>query len=279
MGIQLSRDEVVGRAACLPAFPRVVSAILATLDDENTSIGALAQHVERDPVITARVFSLANSAALHTRPGAVIRDIATATSMIGMARLREVVLAVSLAEFARNSRISTAFWEHSVAVGMCAQTLAKHVALASDHALVAGLLHDIGQLWMAKFYPLEFQVVRMAATNRTEAINELEREYFGLDHCQIGLILAEHWDLPEAIGLAISHHHDPEPGLAEKLVAATHVAEVFANALDLTGREENQVTGLSAAACSALGIDLNSDLGAIFGALEARSEYACSVFR
>lgn len=279
MGVSLSRDEVIGRAACLPAFPRVVSTILATLEDENACVGALVHHVERDPVITARVLSLANSAALHTRPGPAIRDVATATSMIGMARLREIVLAVSLAEFARNGRVSTAFWEHSVAVGVCAQTLAKHVAVGLDHALVAGLLHDIGQLWMARFYPLEFQMVRLAMAERTEDINSVEREYLGLDHCEVGVILAEHWDLPEAIGLAIFHHHAPEPGLAERLVAVTHVAEVIANALDLAGREENQVSALSAAACADLGIDWNEDHNVLFGEIEARSEFACAVFR
>lgn len=279
MALQLTREEIIERAVRLPAFPRVVTDILATLDDENATIGTLVQHVERDPVITARVVSLANSAALHAYPGASIRDVGTATSMIGISRVREIVLAVSLAEFARDSRVSSYYWEHSVAVGVCAQELAKHTQVSLDYAMVAGLLHDIGQLWMAKFYPREFQLVRTAVSCGTACINDVESEYFGLDHCQIGQALAEYWNLPPSVAAAIFHHHLPDAGLSEKLVAVTHVAEVLSNALDLTRREENQVSGLSAAACAAIGIDWSQDLRALFGTIEARSEYACAVFR
>lgn len=278
MGVHLSRDEVVERAARLPAFPRVVTDILATLDDENATIGALVQHVERDPVITARVVSLANSAALHAYPGSSIRDAATATSMIGIARVREIVLAVSLADFARTSRVSAYYWKHSVAVGVGAQELARHTQVSLDYALVGGLVHDIGQLWMAKFYPLEFQQVKMAVCGGTGDINDVEKAYFGLDHCEVGQALAECWKLPESVAAAIFFHHQPDPGLGEKLVAVTHVAEVLSNALDLTRREENQVAGLSAAACSAIGIDWGQDLRPLLGTIEARSEYACAAF-
>lgn len=279
MAIALNRDEVIARAARLPAFPRVVTDILAALDDDNTTIRAVVQHVERDPVITARVLSLANSAALHAHAGPAIRDIATATSMIGIAKLREIVVAISLAEFVRDSRMSTYFWEHSVAVGIAAQSLAKHTRASTDYALVAGLLHDIGQLWMAKFYPREFQQVRLLVAGGNGRIDDVERDFFGLDHCDVGLIIAEHWGLPAAVAKAIRHHHQPDAGLDEELVAVTHVAEVLANALDLTQREDNQVTGLSSAACAMVGIDWQQDLRTLFGKIEARSAYACAVFR
>lgn len=279
MAVLLSRDEVVDRAVRLPAFPRVVTDILATLDDENSTIGALAHHVERDPVITARVLALANSAMAHAHPGASIRDVATATSMIGIARVREMVLAISLAEFARDSRVPAYFWEHSVAVGICAQELARHTQIPLDFALVAGLLHDIGQLWLAKFYPREYQLVRTAVFCGASSVNEVERKYFALDHCEVGVALAEYWALPESIAAAIACHHQPEPGLGEKLVAVVHVAEVLANALDLARREENQVSAVSGAACAAVGIDWNQDLRALFGTIEARAEHACAIFR
>lgn len=278
MPIQLNRQEVISRAELLPAFPRVVTDILATLDDENATIGMLAHHVERDPVITARILSLANGAA-YARQGSAVKDVATAASMIGIARLKELVVSLSLAHFAKASRISSYFWEHSVAVGVAAQELSRQVAVSVESALVGGLLHDIGQLWMAKFHPLEFQQVRMAVSAGTIPINDAERQYFGIDHCDIGRILAEHWGLPEAIVRGIYHHHDPEAGLDEPLVAVIHVAEVLANALDLTQRDDNQVAGISAGACHVLGIDWSQDLRPLFGRIEARAEYACAVFR
>jgi hypothetical protein len=57
-----------------------------------------------------------------------------------------------------------------------------------------------------------------------------------------------------------------------------HVAEVLANALDLTGREENRVTSLSSAACNALGLTWDESTRALFGRMEARSRHANALF-
>lgn len=277
--MQLTETEVTERSINLPAFPRVVNDILETLDDDNATLGALVHFVECDPVITARVLSLANSAALAGRHQAQLRDVNMAVSLIGLSRVKEIVLAVSLAEFARQSRMSAYFWEHSVAVAVTAQELGRFTHISPDYAMVAGLLHDIGQLWMARFYPLEFQMVRTAVSVSERGIIDVERQYFGMDHCEIGGILGKLWKLPEQVIAAIRYHHDPSPALAEKLVDLTHVAEVLSNALDLTGRDDNQVAGLSEQACTAIGLDWNQDLSGLFGKIEARTEHACRVFR
>lgn len=279
MPCQLTATEIRERAINLPAFPKVVNDILETLDDENATLGSLVHFVECDPVITARVLSIANSAAMGGRHGVQLRDVSMAVSLIGLARVREIVLAVSLADFARKSQMATYFWEHSMAVAITAQELGRFAHVSADYALVAGLLHDIGQLWMARFYPLEFQMVRSTLNFSERGIIEVERQYFGMDHCEVGGILAGLWALPKAVLAAVRHHHDPAPALSEKLVDVTHIAEVFSNALDLTGREDNQVAYLSEEACAAIGFDWAQDINTLFGKIEARTEYACRVFR
>lgn len=279
MPIQLSETEISSRAISLPAFPKIVNEIIQTLDDDNATLGALAHLVETDPVLTARIVSIANSAAMGGRNAGGLRNVHAAISLIGLARVRELALAVSLAEFAKKSQMSAYFWEHSVAVAITAQELGRFTHVAPDHALVAGLLHDIGQLWMARFYPLEFQMVRTARDTGNADVIDVERHYFGLDHCQIGAILAREWWLPESVIAAVAGHHDPSQAMHERLVPLIHVAEVFSNALDLTSRQDNQVARLSEAACAAIGFDWEQDLNSLFGKIEARTEYACRVFR
>ncbi len=279
MPVQLTEKEINERAINLPAFPRVVNDILQTLDDENANLGALVHFVELDPVITARIVAIANSAAMGGRHNSQLRDVNMAVSLIGLSRVREIVMAVSLADFAHKSQMSSYFWEHSVAVAVTAQELGRFTHVSPDYALVAGLIHDIGQLWMARFYPLEFQMVRSTVNCSERGIIDVERQYFGMDHCEIGGILAERWGLPYVIVSALRNHHDPSQVLSEKLSDLIHVAEVFSNALDLTGREDNQVTQLSGEACRAINFDWNQDLAVLFGKIEARTEHACRVFR
>lgn len=278
MALHLSESEIVRRAALLPAFPTVVNDLLQTLDDENATTGALIQLVGRDPVIAARVLSIANAAAMGGRTPRDVRDMQVAVSLIGVSRVREIVLAVALAEFSRESRLGSYFWEHSVAVGVAAQELARIAHLPQDLSLVCGLLHDIGQLWMARCHPLEFQLVRMSLESDDKIdIVDAERRVFGVDHCAVGRLLATAWHLPAPVVVAIEHHHDDHPP-AEKLVAVTHVAEVLVNALDLSAQQLSRVGNLSESACELIGLDWKDDLGYLFGRIEARSHYLTRIF-
>jgi len=279
MGMMLSQDEVLARSGELPAFPKVVIRLLEAIDDDSATISTLVHHVESDPVVTARVMSQANAVAMGAHPGRVITNTETAASMVGVARIREIVLAVSLAGFAHKCRVSTSYWEHSVAVGVCVQELAKHTRQSLDYAFVAGLLHDIGQLWLASFYPQEYAWVRESVTAGVMPVAVVEREQFGVDHCQIGAWMVEQWELPASMAAALLYHHAPDECAGDPLVAATHVGEVLANALDLGGRPESQVVYLSQEACATVGIDWNEDLNYFFGKLEARARHAVQAFR
>lgn len=290
MDTPLTKERIIELAESLPAFPQVVTDILGILDNDNAGLRKLASYVERDPVITAKVLALVNSAANRIREEIAPRDVYTAISLIGLANVRKIVLAHSTINFLKGlpkSTQSSHFWEHSVAVGICAQELAKNYAVSTDYALIAGLLHDVGQLWMACFYPEELQRVQLQRVHNTAAIGrktdiiEAERAQFGgLDHTEIGAILATYWGLPDAVVAAIKYHHAPDLGLPNPLIAITHVAEVISNALDLTEREGNQVSTLSELACEELGIDWEKeeDVSRLFGEIEARTEYACTSF-
>lgn len=280
----VSRDEVIDRAGDLPAFPRIVMEILATLDDPDASLNLLADHIKHDPVITARVLSMANSAALQTRRLSMVRDVFTATSLIGIGRVRETTLTTRIGDFvsgAMGHGGGKGFWQHSVAVGVCSEELANHVGLRApgDMALVAGLLHDIGQLWMNRFRPQTSKETWDDALSHTLGIDAAERGHFGVDHGIVGAWLAEHWQLPVPVIEAIRHHHDAGTERDEPLVPLLHVAEVLSNALDLGGRTENRVTYISGTACSRLGLTWDEHIRPLFGRIEARSAHASQVFR
>lgn len=281
MATKFSTDEILSKATQLPAFPSVVSHILQTIDDDNATLGDLVKYVERDPVITAKVVAAASAVGLRGHHAVHLGDVYTATSMIGLSRLRELVLQTSLAQFV-NKNGAHHFWQHSVAVGVCAQELARYTAGHSqvqlDYAWVAGLLHDIGHLWLSRFYPLQFQIALQTADAGLMPLIEAEQFHFGLDHTQIGRVVAEHWKLPGSLVAAIAQHHVPDKGLTDKLVAVTHVAEVLANVLNLGHRQGNQVAYVSPAACALLHLDFADDMQHLFGRIEARTEYAIEVF-
>jgi putative nucleotidyltransferase with HDIG domain len=279
----ITRDEVVEGSSKLPGFPRIISLILDTIDDPEANTRTLTDHIGHDPVIAARVLSLANMASMQTRRQSPVEDIYTATSLLGMNRVRQLAIVCGISGFVDDftpPEIAPTYWQHSIAAGVCCEELALHtpVPVSTSSALIAGLLHDIGQIWLYRFSAEAFRTIWSQALTHNISIEEAEREHFGVDHSTIGAWLAAHWSLPENISAAIHHHHAPDAALSEPLVPLVHVAEVLSNALDLTSRKENRVTSISTAACSALGLTWDDSARSLFGRMEARSRHANAFF-
>ena len=276
--MKLSREDIILGLPKLPAFPRVVSDILQTLSDAHAGMTVLVSHLQHDPIISARILSAANRQIRHSGREPV-GDVYTAASYIGLNQIHRIVVGTSLLDFAKNARCSRHFWEHSLAVGICAQELAREFGVNHEHALVAGLLHDVGDLWMRSCHPTEYE--RLLDEHEPHAFSRMnaEQTMFGMDHCEIGGLLAAHWDLPQDIGQAIAQHHRPSGPNLSGLVAITHLAQQICHGLDLPYHLSNQVDGLSEEAVRVLGEDWADNLADVFGRVEARFRFDRTVLQ
>ena len=279
----IQRSLVLEHSSRMPSFPKVVTDIVATVDDPDGSINVLVECINHDPLIAGRVLAAANQASARMRRDREVTDSRTATALIGMSRVREIALISSVGAFMDHVARDRAYgklWLHGVAVGICAQELALHVErnISIDAALIAGLLHDIGQLWLYSYLPAVYAECREQARTEVREIEDIETEQFGVTHSTIGAWLTEDWGLPDDISRAIALHHHPEEGLDQPLVALLHVAEVLSNALDLTDSPDSRVTRISGQACQRLGIVWNPDMRHVFGRVEARSMHANRFF-
>ena len=283
VAVTITRDEVIKRSQALSSFPRFIVDILAELDDPEGSLTVLAGCVMRDPIITARVLSVANTASARGRRMSEVNDVYTAISLIGMSQVRKITLVSCLGAFVDGIAVPsmpTTFWQHCVSVGVCCEELALHIEapVSSDAALVAGLLHDIGQLWFFSYNAEAYRQCWQHALSSAISIEVVEREHFGVDHSTVGAWLAQHWSLPSGIVAAIQGHHAPDAALDGTLVPLVHVAEVLCNALDLGNRSENRVTSISSAACRQLDLVWDEKMRPLFGRIEARSRHANDFF-
>lgn len=279
----LDRETVLAHSAELPVFPRVVHEILATIDDPDANLKVLSGYIQQDPVASARVISLANAAAIRSGRHDSIGNVFAAISMIGMSRVRELALMSVMTDFMNRIEpgVDRAFWEHSVIVGVCAEELAMfcNQRISSSEALVAGLLHDVGQLWLMRFERQASGAAWISALLKNIPVDVAEHARFGAGHPEIGAWLAEDWRLPQAVVGAIRGHHAPAGEIPEGLSAIVHVAEVLSNGLDLAGREENRVSYLSAGACARLGIVWDRTVRPLFGRMEGRARHAAAFFQ
>ena len=204
----------------LPVLPAAHARALAALRDEDVANTEVAAIVETDPALTAAVLRAANSAA-----SAPINRIATAqqgVARIGLQRTRQLVTgAVMSSSFQGLTRAGLdldELWRHLIA---CALLNDRVAAQGDDRssAFTAGLMHDLGRMAMANADPERYSWVVKLARQGRPAI-EAETELFGHDHQELGLRVAEEWQLPEPIVEAAAGHHDSGDGAGAGGVAA-----------------------------------------------------------
>lgn len=276
--MQIQAGDIVNQLEALPAFPAVVNRILQTLDDDRAALNVLEQHLQSDPVISARILAAANRLVRHSGREPV-GDIHVAVSYLGLDQVHHIVVSTSLLDFVKNSHCTSVFWERSLAVGLCAQELARLVGENPGHALVAGLLHEVGILWLNICHPHEYQQVLIEQHLHDSDILDTERTLLGITHPEIGRLLAQHWGLPADIVQAIASYLKPPPGPLAPLAGITHLAAILCSGLDLPFLPGNEVRHVSPDALRALGVDWEEKMPELLGRVEVRFEQSRTLLK
>jgi HD-like signal output (HDOD) protein len=268
--LPLTRESMASLGGSIPAFPKVAMEMLGLLGNDQTNLRLLVDYARLDAVIAGQLIGIANAAG--SRPGREpVRDLQSAIAMIGLQRVRQLVMSVSILGAFRHMKPGDMlgdYWEHSIDVGTCAQVLAEYMGVDPDRAYVSGLIHDVGQLWLAHNYPDAF--ARVAAMRRTspemEQI-EAERQIFGMDHAQVGGVLGEMWKLPALMAAATRDHHGSAGMDRDPHVLLIHLAQNICEAL---GLESDPIHYVSPDIENVLHPDWDA-MHLIYGEIEARA--------
>lgn len=232
-------SAVARLAKSLPSFPAIVIQLLDMLRDESASFEVLTHLARNDPVISANILAQANHIRrIHSQSD--LCDAAVAASIIGINRVRRIVVAAGMNHFVSNVPGGAFLFHHSLAVAIAAQELSVFSGQSQDLSYITGMLHDVGQLCLRM---LDAQAFEKAYRDSALDDNLVQHEaaVFGVDHCQIGAQLARHWSLPDEICSAILNHHSEE-NMTCQLQACICVSETLARALDLPPSPKNRVT-------------------------------------
>jgi HDOD domain len=155
------QKRIADGSLVLPTLPDVVITAEKMLQDKKGDISKVSTLIERDPMLTAQVLSLANSAAFARQQRA--ESIRQAIAYLGDSNLRKLLLTATSRQLfsshvPRVNDTLKALWNHSLAVAVYSQDLAGLTQTGDpEAAYVAGLLHDVGQtvvaVFLVRFWP------------------------------------------------------------------------------------------------------------------------------
>ena len=253
----LNRDQVLAHLKLLPSLPAAIADLLASFSNEDVDVSRIAQQIAHDQGLMARVLRVANSSfyGLQHKVG----TINEAVVVLGFRAVRSMVLAVGINGLFRVDQCrgfdAPSYLRHCVAVGVGARALATETGYNPELACTSGVLHDVGELVLAANFSERYAEVLAYRKEHDCFLLVAERDILGMDHCEVGSLLAETWRFPPVLQAAVAQHHAPASAETGLLADLMHVADAIALGLGYGHAAEEMVMPIERSSWQRLGLD------------------------
>lgn len=203
--IETLLDEVV----TLPSLPDSVAKLTEMLNDPTCDMKSVAHVISSDPAIALKTLRLVNSA--YYGLGQEVTSVEHATVLLGAKVLKNLAMTATAFDCMKTS--ATHFLQHSVACGIAMKSIVlsgcvKGFVGSEDEAFTYGLIHDIGKVILEEYLPDECVEIENVVREENISWYQAERQVIGVDHAELGAMLAQKWKLTPAVINAIRGHHD-----------------------------------------------------------------------
>jgi HD-like signal output (HDOD) protein len=186
----------------LPPNAGSTTALLRLLMDSDKDMADVASAIQSHAVIVGKLISLANSA--WSNPVRPVTALDEACSRLGLDVVRTLSIALAVGRSFIVSRCPEfdprQYWISSIVAADIASRLALSLKLDPSTARAAGLLHNIGLLWLADCAPEETDAALKAARTLSDfGVDEHLQQKCGIGYRDAGAVLMSRWTLPDAL--------------------------------------------------------------------------------
>jgi HD-like signal output (HDOD) protein len=212
----------------LPSAPDVALKIQRATEDPDTDLNDLVRIVQLDMAVTGGLIKAANSAMYGgSAPVSHVRD---AIQRLGTDTTRQLVISIAMGQVFRTDvpalkqRMHT-LWDHSVHVSALSYVIARHCGrLDAEHALLAGLLHDVGVV------PILDYVGKHQPDIDPQELEDIIARLHGLT----GEMVVNHWGLGPDMSIVVreADHWERRGGDRVDYCDVVQVAQLYTYAKD-----------------------------------------------
>ncbi len=194
--------EKIGSGYSLPSLSAVAVKLVEIASSESCSVAEMAELIEKDPGLTARLISIANS--VFFRAADPVSTIEQSIMRVGSNHLRVMALSLSLRDTFPMGKVGPMdfekFWRSSLYQALIAKSLAQKLRTCNpQEAFTAGLLLEIGLLIFFDIFIKGKRVEKDMTLSHLESLLKWETENYGIDHRKIGSAALAYWKFPQLI--------------------------------------------------------------------------------
>jgi HD-like signal output (HDOD) protein len=209
--IDIMQEHLTSEQLQLPVFPPLALQLQNLLHRENANINQIAAMIAEDQAVASHLLRVANSAFFAGL--SKVSTIKDAILRLGCQQVTSLVLLVTQQQQYRSqhkflSMYIGSLWKHAASCAMGTKWLAERLgyrAMAQE-AFLAGLLHDIGKLFLLKV----LENIHTAGKYNLNLSKPVVSEVLESMHTLQGALLLEQWNLPELYCEVARTHHQEE---------------------------------------------------------------------
>ncbi|MBW2443413.1 MAG: HDOD domain-containing protein [Deltaproteobacteria bacterium] len=214
-----------------PVMPQVVREMQTVIKQPKSTPEQLAEVIEKDPTISLRLISVANSPVY--RGITEIRNVKSAIPRLGLKETLNIVLAIANKNLYESKNVKfkilmDKLWVHALACAYGSKLIAQSLKLEDQEKyFLMGLIHDIGKILLLK----AFSEVKRGGTLKMDAIEANVQEA----HIGLGSMLLKRWGFDAEFINVINHHEDKEfsPDTVKEILVV-HLANILTRQIGLS---------------------------------------------
>ena len=238
-----SAEELIKEIHTLKPLPQVAIQIITLGEDPRSSVSDIADVVLYDPGVTATILKLCNSA-FFSLPRKV-ESIRDAICFLGMNQIIDLVLLKGSAENMLKDGQGYGFhegelWRYAVSSALIAKELAKRRGYKNTHLIfTAALLKDIGKVILDRYVSDSFEKIENLVEEKGYSFREAEKEILGIDHAELGALVAKIWKFSEKMIYIITNHHMSDESAKEDFeTSIVYLADTVCTMMGMAGESE-----------------------------------------
>ena len=219
----------------LPQFPDSIMKVNSLLNDPNSKMSEIAMYISSDVSLTTDLLKLVNSATFAL--ASPCRSIADAVKLVGIRGIKNMLISLGSINSlkAMGGSEKKDLWTHAYQVAFYSYNLARNFCASErsivEDSYVCGLLHDMGKLVFETAHPDFIDKIKGICAKKGIPANIFEKLIAGVNHGEVGALIAEKWNFPEVIVSVIRHHHEPDlvHEDTKKITGLVYLADMLAH--------------------------------------------------
>jgi putative nucleotidyltransferase with HDIG domain len=201
--------DAIRKETEIPGFSVTARKLMNLVNQPTIHLEAIGQIVSLDPGVTGKFLKIASSPSYGVQN---ITNVQQALGIIGLAEVKKIALSILVINQLKSMRVKInweLFWLHSLLTGRLTELLANAYRETDGKEYLAGLLHDIGKLFIEHYFPQEFELVILRSTMVTKSMYQAEQQLLDMTHAEVSSLLCQQWKLQPEVVRSVRFHHEP----------------------------------------------------------------------